>query len=196
MLDLSETSGTAHNETWLRTEKQPGELNAHNVTLTLTNGYNITHDINNTTDELRWYAAVTEVVDNSYEQIAITSAAHKPNGSTVAPSVQFPGDYDWISPYENPDSSVTWGVLVAIIVVVICFLVAVILYARYRRVCSNMERIQDEPATGPPNEQTEIMIENTYDYIYKPVSGSTLDEEYETTFVGVSIPLLQEVTRI
>ena len=35
---------------------------------------------------------------------------------------------------------------------------------------------------------------NTPQYLYQPLSGSTLDEEYEHTFVGVSIPLLQEVS--
>ena len=33
-----------------------------------------------------------------------------------------------------------------------------------------------------------------YDYIYKPLHGGRLDDEYENTFVGVSIPLLQEVS--
>ena len=36
----------------------------------------------------------------------------------------------------------------------------------------------------------------TYDYIYRPLQGNVLDEEYENTFVGVSIPLLQDNTRI
>ena len=36
----------------------------------------------------------------------------------------------------------------------------------------------------------------SYDYIYKPLQGNILDEEYENTFVGVSIPLLQDNTRI
>lgn len=35
-----------------------------------------------------------------------------------------------------------------------------------------------------------------YDYIYRPLHGNRLDDEYENTFVGVSIPLLQEVTVI
>ena len=32
--------------------------------------------------------------------------------------------------------------------------------------------------------------------LYKPSQGGLLDEEYENTFVGVSVPLLQEVTKI
>ena len=37
----------------------------------------------------------------------------------------------------------------------------------------------------------------TYDYIYKPLIGSlVLDEEYENTFVGVSIPLLHDNTKL
>ena len=34
------------------------------------------------------------------------------------------------------------------------------------------------------------------DYVYKPLAGAGLDEEYENTFVGVSIPLLQENTKL
>lgn len=38
---------------------------------------------------------------------------------------------------------------------------------------------------------------NGYLYIYKPLVGhKELDEEYENTFVGVSVPLLQETTKI
>ena len=36
----------------------------------------------------------------------------------------------------------------------------------------------------------------SYDYIYRPLQGNMLDDEYENTFVGVSIPLLQDNTRI
>ena len=35
-----------------------------------------------------------------------------------------------------------------------------------------------------------------YDYFYKPSGGNSLDDEYENTFVGVSVPLLQEVTKV
>lgn len=40
-----------------------------------------------------------------------------------------------------------------------------------------------------------------YDYIYRPIGGSSgggsrIEDEYETTFVGVSIPLLHEVSDI
>jgi len=37
------------------------------------------------------------------------------------------------------------------------------------------------------------------DYIYRPLgtgTGSRLDEEYETTFVGVSVPLLHDVRAV
>jgi hypothetical protein len=43
---------------------------------------------------------------------------------------------------------------------------------------------------------------NKYDYIYRPLgglgsgNGSRIEDEYETTFVGVSIPLLHEVSDI
>ncbi len=35
-----------------------------------------------------------------------------------------------------------------------------------------------------------------YEYIYKPLAGGALDEEYENTFVGVSIPLIQDVSKV
>lgn len=36
-----------------------------------------------------------------------------------------------------------------------------------------------------------------YEYIYKPIQGNAhLDSQYEHTFVGVSIPILQDNTRI
>lgn len=42
-------------------------------------------------------------------------------------------------------------------------------------------------------------VGNKYDYIYRPLgggSGNRIEDEYETTFVGVSIPLLHEVSDI
>ena len=193
------TPSIAHNETWRETQSQPNVEDVRDVTWS---GYDITQVAedavaNNVTDNVRGYGLGTDIVSSNWHgQIAVTTHSQNSNGSTTTTPSQFPDDYGWISPYENPDSSVTWGVLVAIIVVVICFFVAVILYARYRRVCNAVERSHDESVNGPPSEQTEIMVDSTYDYIYKPVSGGALDDEYETTFVGVSIPLLQEVTRI
>ena len=35
-----------------------------------------------------------------------------------------------------------------------------------------------------------------YEYIYKPLAGNAIDEDYENTFVGVSIPLIQDVTKL
>ena len=34
------------------------------------------------------------------------------------------------------------------------------------------------------------------DYMYSPGQGGILDEEYTNTFVGVSIPLLQDVSKV
>ena len=36
----------------------------------------------------------------------------------------------------------------------------------------------------------------TLDYIYRPLQGDVRDDDYENTFVGVSVPLLQDVTKI
>ncbi len=35
-----------------------------------------------------------------------------------------------------------------------------------------------------------------YDSIYKPSQGDILDDEYENTFVGVDVPLLQEISAV
>ncbi len=42
----------------------------------------------------------------------------------------------------------------------------------------------------------ELPEEIGYEYIYKPLISGANDEEYENTFVGVSIPLLQDVSRV
>ena len=44
--------------------------------------------------------------------------------------------------------------------------------------------------------QSMVMNSSTYDYIYKPLKKGILDDEYESTFVGVDVPLLQEVSDI
>ena len=48
----------------------------------------------------------------------------------------------------------------------------------------------------PPTEPTEQEPSTPYDYVYKPSQQGYIQEEYENTFVGVSIPLLQEVTKV
>ena len=35
-----------------------------------------------------------------------------------------------------------------------------------------------------------------YDYLYKPLERGYLDEEYSNTFVGISVPILQDVTEV
>ena len=41
----------------------------------------------------------------------------------------------------------------------------------------------------------EMCDKQDYGYIYKPLTGAgATDEEYENTFVGVSLPLIQDVT--
>ena len=44
--------------------------------------------------------------------------------------------------------------------------------------------------------QSVVVNNSTYDYIYKPLKKGILDDEYESTFVGVDVPLLQEVSVI
>ena len=44
--------------------------------------------------------------------------------------------------------------------------------------------------------QSIVLNSSSYDYIYKPLKRGILDDEYESTFVGVDVPLLQEVSVI
>ena len=44
--------------------------------------------------------------------------------------------------------------------------------------------------------QSMAVNSSTYDYIYKSLKKGIMDDEYESTFVGVDVPLLQEVSVI
>ena len=81
------------------------------------------------------------------------------------------------------DSHYTSYVICASVLVLLSFIVvSVVLWMRWRQYFS-YKRLS---SSGPGG----------YDYIYKPLQGHGLDEEYENTFVGVSVPLLQEVSKI
>lgn len=41
-----------------------------------------------------------------------------------------------------------------------------------------------------------LLDDDNAPYIYKPLQGGVLDEQYENTFVGVSVPLLQDNTKL
>lgn len=109
--------------------------------------------------------------------------------------VPFPSERLWASQNESP-SSVVWrlqstselGVVLVVIGLasVLTLIIIMSLLACFRK----RHTYEIIPSTG---DNTSI----TYDYIYKPLIGSSLlDEEYENTFVGVSIPLLQQNTKV
>ena len=71
-----------------------------------------------------------------------------------------------------------------LLVLVVLMVMLIMLCRRH----SNLNKYQ-----SIPNNNTSGAV-LAYDYIYRPLHGNRLDDEYENTFVGVSIPLLQEVT--
>ncbi len=74
--------------------------------------------------------------------------------------------------------AVLFGILFAAVTLVLLYLFLWKKRTRYTRLLGSSEGAQ-------------------YDYIYKPqASNSVLDDEYENTFVGVSVPLLQEISKV
>ena len=81
-------------------------------------------------------------------------------------------------PPELPSSHPIWLISLLCFLVAICVAIVVIWFARCRG----------------PYRRLAIFKEHGYDYIYRP--QGVLDDEYENTFVGVSMPLLQDITII
>ena len=81
------------------------------------------------------------------------------------------------------NGEVDLGILVASLGILLAVIVMVSLYfmMRSKRFYSRI------PGTGE---------EQGYEYIYKPLVAGVLDEEYENTFVGVSMPVIQDVTKV
>ena len=75
------------------------------------------------------------------------------------------------------------GHMAAAVVSSVCVFILVVILWIYCRKPYNYQKIQSDESSK-------------YEYIYKPLAGGTLDEEYENTFVGVSIPLLQDNTKV
>ncbi|KAK2164082.1 hypothetical protein LSH36_69g07008 [Paralvinella palmiformis] len=68
----------------------------------------------------------------------------------------------------------------------LCFLLLVFwIQCKKRLMLLRYERL---PVTAADQRDT--------NFVYKPSNGDLLDEEYENTFVGVSIPILQDVTKL
>ena len=73
------------------------------------------------------------------------------------------------------------------VLMMFCFLLAVCWVRCNRRLM--LLRYERLPATVAEQRDAK-------GFVYKPSNGDLLDEEYENTFVGVSIPILQEVTMV
>ena len=106
------------------------------------------------------------------------------SSSTSTPATTFDSVVNFRIP-SGPPSSSGWtyiaGAFAIILIVLLILAISGFLMCR-RHVMS----YSSLPSSNP----------GAYDYIYRPLHGNRLDEEYENTFVGVSIPLLQEVTII
>ena len=69
------------------------------------------------------------------------------------------------------------------VLVVICAIIGYVMWSRMRHYrYEKLQRLLDDEHIAP--------------YIYKPLQGGSLDEQYENTFVGVSVPLLQDNTKV
>ncbi len=65
----------------------------------------------------------------------------------------------------------------AVCCILIFTICVAIVYCKRRLYLSSFEKLSDN-------------------YIYKPLQGGQLDKQYENTFVGVDVPLLQEISVI
>ena len=82
----------------------------------------------------------------------------------------------------------TFGLMLLCFALVVCWV-----QCKKRLTLFKYERL---PARADQHQQQQQQ-QGDPDYVYKPSNGADLlDEQYENTFVGVSIPILQEVTRL
>ncbi len=82
---------------------------------------------------------------------------------------------------NNKSHILTWYIYVPILFCLILIFIMIILCMIRRR---------------KDYKTIELPEEIGYEYIYKPLISGINDEDYENTFVGVSIPLLQDVSRV
>ena len=102
----------------------------------------------------------------------------------------FPPDSLWVAqgartPLLSPSELIIVLLVTAVASIVFLVVILLVIFTTKRRHVYHII-----PSSNDRN------ISN-YDYIYKPLIGSlVLDEEYENTFVGVSIPLLHDNTKL
>ena len=106
------------------------------------------------------------------------------------PQVAFPSDFVPASVVYHTehrvlgDPDISHGhIAAATVLTAISVLVIVIAMWIYCRRNSSYEHIVEDDQHG-------------VNFVYKPLIGTGLDDEYENTFVGVSIPLLQDNTKL
>lgn len=99
--------------------------------------------------------------------------------SFTSPTTTLPVDVDrdFFLPWQE-----YWKIIAITCACLLLVCIVLLIYCMFRRRAYSKVA---EPDACPP-----------YDYVYKPTQGGYIEEEYENTFVGVSIPLLQEVTKV
>ena len=113
----------------------------------------------------------------------ITSTVFNSTLSTVPKSIPDTGQSVIWNIIQNGEAylgiiAVLFGILFAAVTMVLLYLFLWKKRTRYTRLLGSSDGTQ-------------------YDYIYKPqASNAVLDDEYENTFVGVSVPLLQEISKV
>ena len=142
---------------------------------------------------------VTEVILNSTSLLNETDIKIESDNGSLAGSVDgptglagdlaFPSDRLWVSqgirsPLLSPSELTIVLIVTGVASIVFLIVILLIIFTTKRKHLYHII---------PSTNDNSI----TYDYIYKPLIGSlVLDEEYENTFVGVSIPLLQDNTKV
>ena len=142
---------------------------------------------------------VTEVILNSTSLLNETVTKINSDNGSLADSVDshmglagdlaFPSDRLWVSqgirsPLLSPSELTIVLIVTGVASIVFLIVILLIIFTTKRKHLYHII---------PSTNDNSI----TYDYIYKPLIGSlVLDEEYENTFVGVSIPLLQDNTKV
>ena len=118
------------------------------------------------------------VVSDNRGQIALTTALDKFSQTVLTATypdrTDFEGDVG-----GGKEAHPLWLISLMCFLAAICLAIVVIWFVKRR---------------GGSYSRLAVFKEKGYDYIYRP--NGVLDDEYENTFVGVSVPLLQDITVI
>ena len=142
---------------------------------------NMYNDTNSTTYLDYGQAADYQSATVSYTYASPTQAHKKGPTESVYHTLTTESEGPKILPFLD-----YWKVIALSCAFFLCVaLVLLVYFFVHRRLSSPPSPEIPEPEPATP-----------YDYVYKPSQQGYIQEEYENTFVGVSIPLLQEVTKV